>query len=135
MKFAKKLLFGLMGLLFLAVLGCTAMLDAVTPCYIDPMEIDYADAEPTSFMPFTTLWDAQRMSRLAAWQWQQDQARYGFIKGLSNIHQSSAKELQTKFMMPAIMGLMTTGALGVGWFGMSKPSDAKKIAKAENKTT
>ena len=133
MKWIKKLPMVLVGLLLLALLGCSAMLDAITPCYIPPMTIEYAKAEPTTFMPFTTLWDSQRIDRLAAWEFQKEQIKYGFIKELSQIHQFAAKELQTKFMMPAISGLMSMGALGVGWFGMSKPSDKKKIIEIEAK--
>lgn len=133
MKWIKKLPMVLVGVLLLALLGCGAMLDAITPCYVPQRNIDYAEAEPTSFMPFTTLFDAQRVDRLIHWKYQKLQLEYGFIKELSQIHQFAAKELQTKFMMPAISGLMSMGALGVGWFGMSKPSDKKKIIEQEAK--
>ena len=133
MKWIKKLPMVLVGLLLLALLGCTALLAVITPGHVPPMLIKYAKAEPTSYMPFTTLWDLQRITRLADWEFKKEQLKYGFIKELSQIHQFAAKELQTKFMMPAISGLMSMGALGVGWFGMSKPSDKKKIIEIEAK--
>ncbi len=132
MKWIKKLPMVLVGVL-LALLGCSAMLDAITPCYIPPMLIEYAKAEPTTFMPYTTLFDLQRLDRLVKWEFQKEQIEYGFIKELSQIHQFAARELQTKFMVPAISGLMSMGAFGVGWLKVSKPSDKKKIIEAEAK--
>ena len=132
MKWIKKLPMVLVGVL-LALLGCSAMLDAITPCYIPPMTIEYAKAEPTTFMPFTTLWDSQRIVRLAAWEWEKAKIKYGFIKEITLAPQFAAKELQTKFMMPTITGLMGMGAFSVGWLKVSKPSDKKKIIEAEAK--
>ena len=133
MKWIKKLPMVLAGVLLMALLGCSAMLDAITPCYIPPMTVEYAKAEPTSFIPFTTLWDSQRIDRLVNWEFQKEQIKYGFIKELSQIHQFAAEELQAKVMMPAITGIVGSGALAFGWLGMSKPKDKKKIIEAEAK--
>ena len=43
--------------------GCAAFQDLATPCHIDEQAIKYADVEPTSYLPWTTLWDAQRLRK------------------------------------------------------------------------
>ncbi|MHA1961927.1 MAG: hypothetical protein ACW99U_17095 [Candidatus Thorarchaeota archaeon] len=43
--------------------GCAAFQDLATPCHIDQEAIDYASIEPTSYLPWPTLWDAQRLRK------------------------------------------------------------------------
>lgn len=43
--------------------GCSAFQDLATPCHIDERAIEYSDVEPTSYLPWTTLWDAQRLRK------------------------------------------------------------------------
>jgi hypothetical protein len=133
MKWIKKLPMVLAALLLVALLGCQALLNVVTPCHISQMTIDYAEAEPTSYMPWTTLFDSERIQGLARWKFQKEQLKYGFIKELLVINQFAAKELQTKVIQPAITGIVGSGALAFGWLGMSKPSDKKKIIEEEAK--
>ncbi len=116
----------LAGLFLAALMGCSALLDAVTPCYIPPHTIKYAKTEPSIFTPYTTLWDSERVDRLVDWEFQKLQLEHGFIKGMSNIHQTASRELQTKFMQPAITGLMGLSAFSIGWLGISKPGDKKE---------
>ncbi len=126
MKLIKKCLLAVVAILLLGLLGCGAMLDAITPCYIPPKTIDYADAPATAMLPFTTLWDSQRIGRLVDFKYMLMQVKYGFIKETMQLHQAGAQELQTKVLQPAITGLVGSGALAFGWLGLSKPGDRKK---------
>ena len=126
MKWIKKIPLVLVGLLLVALMGCSALLDAITPSYIPPKTIEYSKTEPKTFMPFTTLWDSQRVELHVSWEWKKKQLEYGFIKEVLDIHQMASAELQTKVMMPAITGLMGMSCFSIGWLGVSKPGDKKK---------
>ena len=114
------------GVLAVLLLGCSAVLDAVTPCYIPPDTIKSADTEPTTFMPFTTLWDSQRIDRLIDLKYQRRQLEYFFRKKVSNIHQQAAMRMQADFIQPALAGLVGVGGLGIGWLGIKRPGDKTK---------
>ena len=126
MKWIKRIPLVFIGILLAALVGCSAMLDAITPSYIPPETIRYANTESTVFMPFTTLWDSQRIGLHVGWEWQKKQLEHGFIKEVLNIHQIASVELQNKVMIPALTGLMGLAGFSAGWLGMSKPGDKKK---------
>ena len=126
MKLIKKCLLAVVAILLLGLLGCGAMLDAITPCYIPPATLNYTNASATTFMPFTTLWDSQRVSRMVDYKYMLMQVEHGFIKETVRLHQAGAEELQTKVLQPAITGLVGSGALAFGWLGLIKPGDRKK---------
>ena len=119
----KKILGTIVGLILVTLLGCSALLDVITPCFISPDAIDYAGTEPKTFMPFTSLWDSERIVRLVDWEWQKKQLKYGFIKKISQLHQASARELQSQVMIPMMVSLTGVGAFGLGWLGVKRPKD------------
>ena len=41
--------------------GCSGFQNILTPCHIDEAAIEYADIPATSYMPWTTVWDANRV--------------------------------------------------------------------------
>ncbi len=129
MKTLKKISLVVVAIILLGLLGCGAALDAITPCYIPPGTIAYAKAPPTTFLPFTTLWDSQRINRTVDYRFTLMQVEHGFIKEVMQLHQAASLELQTKVLQPAITGLVGSGAFAIGWLGLSKPSDKKKEAK------
>ncbi len=122
----KKIGYGLVALVLMALVGCSAMLDAITPAYIPPKNIKYGEIKPTSFLPFTTLWDSQRVGRAVDLKYQIYNIDYRFMKQETQLHEAAARELQVKIIQPAITGLVGSGALAFGWLGMKRPGDEKK---------
>jgi len=112
------------------MLGCSMFQDAVTPTYIEPDAIKYTGELATSFMPYTTLWDAERIndrldythdvkqtmySRLS----EDDVKKYNFLKDKGTLHIQGAKEFQKivfspegpiGLLLPALFGT-TIGAM------------------------
>ena len=43
--------------------GGSCITDIATPCHIEEDAVFYADEKPTSYLPWTTLWDAERIDR------------------------------------------------------------------------
>ena len=64
-KSLRKIGKGLVVLVCVVVLvvmfGCSGFQDILTPCHIDETAIGYANIESTSYMPWTTVWDANRV--------------------------------------------------------------------------
>jgi hypothetical protein len=126
----------------IALFGCSAMMDAVTPTFIEPEAAAYADANSTSFMPFTTLWDAERViskmdyshqlnQLLLLRQAEDDDIRYGFLKDAQVGHNVSAKQLQTALLTPeGPIGLLLPTLLGgtLGALIIKRPGDVKKLS-------
>ncbi len=125
----KKLIIAVAGVAAILLLGCSAILDGITPCYIDPEAVLYSGLEPSLFLPFTTLWDSQRVSRGMDLQFAFAQMKYGFLKDTAALYQASSAELQTNVLQPALMALIGGSTFTVGWLGVKRPGDkAKKTA-------
>ena len=117
-------------LVLAGMIGCAAVQDAVVPCYISPLSIEYAKAEPTVFLPFTTLWDAKRidmkMDFIHLSNQVADKMKYDFLKGLNIVHMMPAQELQAALFSPTgPLGLLLPGlsGTGLGWLLLKRPGD------------
>lgn len=134
------------SIILVVFLGCSAMMDGVTPCHIDERVGTYTEEEMTSYMPFTSLWDAKRLNRemdrmhelnnkelirLA----EDNDDLYMFLKESHSINMAGSQEFQDNVFNPTgpigAMILATTG-IGIGALGISKPGDRKKIVELEN---
>lgn len=60
-KFGKGLLAMLLLTGLVAMFGCALVQDAVIPCNIEQDAIKYSGQEPTSWVPWTTLYDGNRI--------------------------------------------------------------------------
>ncbi|MBA7477999.1 hypothetical protein ES707_13414 [subsurface metagenome] len=127
-------------LLLIVLLGCASFQDALTPCYISPAVIDYADANGTSILPWTTLFDAKRiaarMDFVHSWNQTKDRMRYTYLKGITQFHIAGAEELKVSLFSPTgpLALIVPTGlAATAGALLFSKPSDKKKIKELEIK--
>ena len=137
MKFQKLIIW--LSILGLAVmLGCSSFQDALTPCYIPPESLKYADANATTILPFTTLFDARRvkfkMDFVHLKKQTLDNLHYNFLKGINSFHIGAAEELQAKIFSPeGPIGLLfpTLMAGTLGALLISKPADKKKIVELE----
>ncbi|MBA7654812.1 hypothetical protein ES703_62705 [subsurface metagenome] len=126
-------------LCLLIVLGCASFQDALTPCYVSPAVIDYADANGTSILPWTTLFDAKRigakMDYVHSWNQLSDKMKYEYLSGIHRFHIAGADELKTSLFSPTgpLALIVPTGlAATAGALLFSKPTDKKKIKELES---
>ncbi len=130
----------------ISILGLVALFsgacfqEVITPCWISPISLKYADVNATSLLPWTTLFDAKRVDRMVdfkhTWNQATDTLRYKLTKGLNAIHISVGEELKATLFSPmGPIGLMfpALGGTALGTFLLSKPKDKKKIAELERK--
>jgi len=139
MKF-QKIIIWICVLSLTIMLGCSSFQDAVTPCYIPPEALNYADTNPTTFLPFTTLFDAKRVDKkidyIHTLNQTTDKIEYEFLKRLNAFHISGAEQFQETIFSPSgPIGLLFPTGLGLtlGSLLISKPNDKKKIADLETK--
>jgi len=119
-------------------LGCSAFQDVLTPSYIPPQAIKYADENGPSILPWTTLFDSRRIKMKMAFVHSlnqiTDRMEYEYLNGLTQFHIAGAEQLQAKLFSPTgPLGLFLPTVLGgtAGTLLLSKPSDKKKIAELE----
>lgn len=127
-------------LVLAALFGGACIQDVITPCNIPRVSFEYADVNATSFLPWTTLFDAKRVDRMIefkhVWNQTTDTLRYKLSKSLSTFHIGIAEELKATLFSPTgPIGLMfpMLGGTAIGTFLLSKPKDKKKIAELEKK--
>ncbi len=128
--------------LLIVILGCASFQDVITPCYISPAVIKYADTNSTSILPWTTLFDAKRvaakMDFVHAWNQASDRMNYAYLNGISQFHIAGAEELKASLFSPTgpLALIIPTGlAATAGALLFSKPSDKKKIKELETQNS
>jgi len=116
-----------------ALFGCASFQDVIIPCWVPPASVDYADANATSFFPWTTIFDARRISMKMDFVHRlnrlQDDLEYGFLKGLNAFHIEAAEELQAAVFSPeGPIGLLlpTIMGTGIGALLIKRPGDKSK---------
>lgn len=123
-----------------ALFGCSAVMDLATPCHIEPDLIKYVDEKPTSYLPFTTLWDAERLGSKFDYLHQVKQIDYqrlaeddnifvDYITSVQGRHIVSAKQFQKTVYTPnGPVGLALTTLFGgtLGAVLIPRPGDKKK---------
>lgn len=101
-----------------AIFGCSLVMDAVTPTYISPEAIKYADANVplVPWMPFKSLLDARFVEKKIDFQHlinsMTEEARYNFFKGsvVASI-MTGEKFQQAVFSPTGPIGLMLPASL------------------------
>lgn len=122
------------------MLGCASVMDVVTPCYIPPQAIEYAEeTEPRVFLPWTTLFDAKRIDAKIDYVHISNQTRdrleYGYLKEVNAFHIDVASEFQERIFSPeGPIGLLLPGLMcgTLGAVLIPRPGDKKKIVELEN---
>lgn len=115
----------LAGLIVFLFIGCSSLMDAVTPCYISPELARMVDEPLTTWpIPYTSVFDAERILRKL----------YYLADGL-NISIEGAREFQQNTFSPTgPLSLLLVGgpSLALGAYGISKPKDKKEIERLKN---
>lgn len=131
----------LVSLFFVILLGCSAIMDAVTPAYINPQVAKYADEPLTIFTPYTSLWDAKRINNKLDYMHlvkqasikkmaEDDDRAYAFYNDSIDISIAGGEEFKGNVFSPTgPLGVLLAGIPGftLGWLGLSKPSDKRKL--------
>ena len=129
------------ALLLVLMIGCSAVMDGVTPCYIESEAAIYAGVEDTSeFLPYTTLWDAKKLDNEMDYMHQvnqitiarlleDDNVVYSHLKDITTQHNLAAVALQNTIFDPAGPIGMLFPALFAGTAGallIRRPGDKTK---------
>jgi hypothetical protein len=146
-KLIKIVIVTMSATILVAFLGCSIAMDAITPCPIQPDAAEYADEPLMDFLPFSTLHDAKRIrakmnyvhetnQKMFARLAEDDVDEYGFLNDIHTSNIEGALAFQETVFSTNGLGLGAIipglGGLGLGWLGISKPDDKRKIAKLEN---
>lgn len=124
----------------IVLIGCSAVMDIVTYCPIDPLIVEYTGESPVSHMPFTSLWDSKRLNRALDFRHleyqiviermgQDDSLKYDYMKDIQNRHEAGAKEFQDIVFKPdGPIGLIATTLFGgtIGALFIKRPGDKSK---------
>lgn len=140
MKFLKAFLIVLFVTLLLAVVGGGCIQDLLTPCHIGEAAIEYSGQEATSYVPWTTVWDAKRIRAYVNYIHVQTQNAYERLKKDDSLTHAflldgvdaniaDAVELQAMVFNPTSpLGamLLAGGGLGLGALAIKRPGDKSK---------
>lgn len=146
MRFFKTLLVALVVTLLLGFMGCVGFQDIITPCHIDEATIEYSGQQPTSYVPWTTVWDAKRIRGYLNFNHiqyqnacerlkQNDKLTHAFL--LDGVDANIADSVQfqaTVFSPTGPIGalFLAGGGLGIGALVIKRPGDkSKKQIEAE----
>lgn len=151
MKWYEKILILIFICSLLILIGCAAMQDAITPCTIENKTVNYAmqvdpNLRPTSWMPWTTLRDAERIEGLVDYahignqifyeRMKEDDSRlFDYITERQSIHKQAAVEFRKEVFTPegAVGAVMLSGlSILLGKYGFARPSDIREIEKLKN---
>ena len=119
----EKTILAVVVLLLIAFISAGCIQDVLTPAYLDPDVIaingGYEPANPF----FTSLFDAGRLRRQVV-----NKFKYS-INSLDLSISNSVELRDAIFSSTSPIGMLfpTLTGLGIGWLGLSKPSDKKKL--------
>ena len=141
----QKLLVGVLILFVVTLVSTSCIQDAVTPCYIDPDIGEYTGDNMTSWLPWTSIWDADRLAAKMKFLHdanlteleraaEDDTKYYGFLNDALILDRADAVIIKnTVFSPEGPLGMLLSGLpmFGLGAMLLSKPSDKKRIAELE----
>lgn len=141
-KKLKSLIITICVLGLVVLYGCAAVSNVATPCFISEDVIEYSGEKPTSILPWTTLYDAERIDKAMDFMhlikqrdleraMDDDYDEYTYIKSIQNEHTASARQIkETVFTPTGPVGLALTTLFGgtMGALLIPRPGDKKKSA-------
>lgn len=132
-------------ILELALIGCSLVPDMITPAWIEPAAIAYADANVPGFLPYTTLHDAKQVSLKMDYvhlirqitierDLHDEKLTYDFLANQHSLYLAEAESLKSALFDPGgPLGLILSAA-GVGTLALytTKPGHKKELEKARH---
>lgn len=145
-KFGKGLVAMLLLTGLVAMFGCALVQDAVVPLNIEQEAIEYSGQEPTSWVPWTTLYDGNRILEWIEFNHLQyqlacdrmkedDKLIHGKIVGRLNVSIDQADSFKSKVFSPDGAIAMAFPMLFGGAFGalfIKRPGDKSKNDKSNS---
>lgn len=142
----QKVVIGLSVLLLVALIGCTSFQSAFAPMYIDPDVGEYTGEEMTSWFPWTSIWDGDRLMKkmiflhtatlLELERAAEDEISHvSFLTDSLVLSRKDAVEFRDSVFNPeGAMGLLLPTLLGgtIGGLLIRRPQDTKEIEKLKN---
>lgn len=125
----------LAGLLSLVFIGAGCVQDVVTPCYISEEAAEWAGVPTKIFLPYTSLWDAKRVTNAIDYKITLEKIKGGYYKNISNISILAAEDFKDTIFSPdGFLSLLLIGGptLALGAYGISKPKDKREIEELKN---
>jgi len=123
-KFGKALVMLICVIGLVITFGCAGLQDLVVPCHINEDVIEYSGQEPTSYLPWTTVFDAERIKAYVDYQHADfqktlrdciasDDMKYDFLTGRIELSIADARQLQQKLFNPnGSVGMAITALFG-----------------------
>ena len=143
-KFTKALVTLVCVVGLVIVFGCAGLQDLVIPCHINEDVIEYSGEEPTSYLPWTTVFDAERIKAYTDFEHNdlqryyqvlinQDDMKYNFLIGRVDLSIADARQLQQKLFNPnGSVGMAITalfgGTLGALFINTPKKKNGNGVA-------
>jgi hypothetical protein len=124
----------------LALFGCSMVQDIATLCHIDETAVEYSETTKTSYLPWTTVYDAKRVLAHINYKHQQlqlayermkvdDNLRHAFLTGNLELNIADAVAFQQKVFNPAGpigLGLTTLFGGTIGALFINTPKKKKE---------
>lgn len=125
----QKTLTVLMVMGLAVMFGCSAVQNILTPTYVNEEAAEWAGTTAKSFMPYTMLWDAKRVSRAIDYKLTIEKIKGGYYKGMTNLSIMAGEELKTTLFSPeGPVGLLLPTLFGgtLGALLVKRPGDKSK---------
>lgn len=134
-KLLKTTIVALIGLIVLLFITAGCIQDAITPCYVDEAAAEWAGVPTKLFLPYSTLWDAKRLSGAIDYKLTIERIKGGYYKSITNLSVLAGEEFKnTVFAPDGLLSLLMIGGpmCALGAYGISKPKDRKVIEELKN---
>jgi len=128
----EKIITILVVTLLVVFLGCSSVQDSAFPCWINPEAKAFADANTPLLLPWDTITDARFVEAKMEYVNAVSQLKYGYLRADLNTHLARANEIKSVVFSPEsplALLIPAIGGLALGTYGLSKPSDKRKIEK------
>ena len=123
---------GLIAVIFIGAAGCQ---DIITPAYVDKDAAEWANVPTRLFLPYSTLWDAKRLSNAIDYKLTIEKIKGGYYKNITNISILASEEFKDVVFNPnGLLSLLMIGGpmCALGAYGISKPKDRKELEILKN---
>lgn len=125
----------LAGIISLVFIGAGCIQDALIPTYVDVDAAEWADVPTKLFLPYSTLWDAKRLSNAIDYKLTLERIKGGYYKNITNLSILAGEEFKNIIFAPdGLLSLLLIGGptFAMGSFLISKPKDKREIEVLKN---
>lgn len=128
----------LAGIISLVFIGAGCIQDIITPAYVNVDAAEWAGVPTNLFLPWSTLWDAKRLSNAIDYKLTIERIKGGYYKDITNLSILAGEDFKNTIFTPdGLLSLLLIGGptFAAGSFLISKPKDRKEIEVLKNGKT